>query len=438
MKRKEKAVIFLIIFLSIACGVRAQESLDWGKCVEEAKRRHPNLAAAAEKIAGSKASKEITRSATLPQITGNASEITSKNLSSGNSTASSQSSSSSSSGGSSTDYTYGATGQQLLFDGFKTSFDLSGAERNIIASRYNYDVTSSDIRLKLRTAFANLLRAQELLKVTEEILARRKQNFGLVKLRYEGGQEHKGSLLLSEADVADAEYKVGQAKRNIYSSQIALIKELGRSNYTSADMIASGDFEISNPETERPDFERLAESNPLLRQLVALKEAAKYGVKSAGAQFFPQVFATGSLDNSNTDEFPAQNDWSIGTTLTLPIFDGANRFATLSKAKATLGQTEADEKSGRDGVILTMANTWANFQDAVKNVSVQKKFLYAARERSKIAEAEYSIGFLAYDNWIIIEDNFVNAKTAYLNAETGALVAEANWIQAKGGTLDYD
>ena len=35
-------------------------------------------------------------------------------------------------------------------------------------------------------------------------------------------------------------------------------------------------------------------------------------------------------------------------------------------------------------------------------------------------------------------NNLVTAKRSYLSAERDALIAEANWIQAKGETLDYD
>ena len=69
---------------------------------------------------------------------------------------------------------------------------------------------------------------------------------------------------------------------------------------------------------------------------------------------------------------------------------------------------------------------------------MQREFLEASKERAKIAEAEYSIGLISFDNWIIIEDDFASAKTNFLTAELNALLAEANWIQAKGGTLDHD
>jgi outer membrane protein TolC len=71
------------------------------------------------------------------------------------------------------------------------------------------------------------------------------------------------------------------------------------------------------------------------------------------------------------------------------------------------------------------------------NVSVQRKFLEAARERAKIASAQYSTGLTAFDDWIIIENNLVIAKKAHLNAQSNLLIAEAAWMQAKGDTLEY-
>ncbi|MDD5440306.1 MAG: TolC family protein [Candidatus Omnitrophica bacterium] len=426
------AIITAAVFAYAPVTVCAEELLQWKECVGEAKDKHPDLVSAREKVNQAKASKEITRSAVIPQLTGNASETTNKTAT----TVKSTTSSSAAKDNRNTTYDYSITGQELVFDGFKTSFDLSQAERNIYSARYNYDVTSSNIRLRLRTAFVNLLTAQELVRVTEDIEARRNQTYQLVKLRYEGGREHKGSLLKSEADLAQATYGVNLAKRNIYLQQRALIKELGRATFSP--IIAKGDLGVGELVRERPDFENMAQTTPLLRQLVAQKEAANFGVKSAYADFFPQVYASGTVGNTNVNAFPDKNEWSVGSSMVWPIFDGGNRFASLSKAKAALGQAEADERSGKDGVIVTLSNTWTALQNGVDNVEVQRKLLEAAGERAKIAEAEYAAGLMTYDNWIIIEDDYVNTKINFLNAETNALQADANWVQAKGGTLDYD
>lgn len=429
--------IYLVALFFTADVAGAEELVVWLDCVKEAKENHPDLRSAYEKVNQSKAAKEMTRSAAIPQITGNASEVTSKGATFGSSGGASPSDiQTGSRRQQNTSFDYSITGQQLLYDGFKTAYDLSVAERNIKSSRYNYDVISSNIRLRLRTAYVNLLIAQELLKVSEGIEARRKQNFELVKLRYEGGREHKGSLLTSDADLAQAEFDVNQARRSIFLAQRQLTKELGRRRFIA--MTVRDDFTVREPDRDRPDFEKLCERTPLLQQLIAQKEAAKYGVQSAKAQFYPQIYASGTIGNTNVNAFPDKNEYSFGTTLSLPIFDGGNTIATVSKAKAALGQAEADERSGRDGVIYTLSDTWTKLQDAMDKVDVARKSLEAAQERARISEAQYSIGLLIYDNWIIIENNLVAAKRSFLAAERDALVAEANWIQAKGETLDHD
>ncbi len=60
----------------------------------------------------------------------------------------------------------------------------------------------------------------------------------------------------------------------------------------------------------------------------------------------------------------------------------------------------------------------------------------AARERAKITQAQYSTGLVSFNNWTIIENDLVRAKKSFLDAQFNALIAEADWIQAKGGTLD--
>ena len=159
-------------------------------------------------------------------------------------------------------------------------------------------------------------------------------------------------------------------------------------------------------------------------------------MKSATASLFPQVFINGSLGKTASDWPPKGNEWSAGASLSVPFFEGGNLIAGISKAEAQYHQTQADEKSGRDGVIFTLEDTWTQFQDAAAQVVVQQKFLEAALERAKIAEAQYSTGLVTFNDWIIIEDNLVTKEKSFLDAETNALLTEASWIQAKGGTLD--
>ena len=189
--------------------------------------------------------------------------------------------------------------------------------------------------------------------------------------------------------------------------------------------------------TNRPDFEAVAARTPFLEALVVEKEALKLDLKSAKAEFFPQVYANAHVGRTGSYWPPDNDEWSVGVTLTFPLFEGGRRWTEVSKARAVLNQIQADERSNRDSVILTLEETWTNWQNATDNVAVQKKFLQAAEERAKIAQSQYSNGLVSFDNWTIIEDALVQAKKSFLDAQANAFLAEAQWIHARGGTLDY-
>jgi len=411
--------LFIILFiLTLTFNVQAEEMLTWKDCAYEALKMHPELAATREKIKEAKEDKSIAQSSMLPQIETTASGSKSK-----------------SAGKNSADkFTYELSGSQLLFDGFKTSYEVSAASRKLKSVFYNYDVVSSNVRLRLRTAFVELLRAHELLAITKDIATRRKQNLELVSLRYDAGREHKGALLLAEADLSQALLDITEAKRNIMLSESRLIKELGRSNFSPLSI--EGSLDVIFSDREKPNFEQLSEENPFLKELIAKKEEAKFSIKSREADFYPKVYATGSLGRTGSEFLPEDNQWSGGASISFPLFEGGRRLSQLKKSKSTFRQKEEDLRSGRDGVIYTLRETWIALQDSIDTVDVRKKFLNASRERAKIARAQYANGLISFDNWIIIEDDLVNDKKFYLDSKAEALISEAYWIQAKGETLD--
>jgi outer membrane protein TolC len=415
-------IIPLLFFSGFLSNLGAEEILTWQDCIKEAAKNHPDLIAAQESVKQSEASKKITASTLFPQVNSNL-KASSARTDTGTSKSTGDT------------YTYGVTGTQLLFDATKTINNVKAAAENIKASQQSYRFTSTEVRLRLRTAFVNLLKAQELIHVTEDIVTIRRDNLELITLRYQSGLEHKGALLTVEANLAEANFELAQAKRSVELAQRQLTKEIGRKDFIP--MYVKGDFKVIDSAKEKPDFETLAKNNPSLLQLTAQKSAAEFGLKSAYANFSPTLSGQAGANKTGGHWSPQNDQWNLGLTLSMPIFEGGLRLAQVSQAQALLEQLRQNERSTRDGIIVNLDKTWTALQDAIETVKVQYKSLVASEERSKIAEAQYSTGFISYDNWTIIEDNLVSAKRKYLDAQVSALLAEANWIQAKGETLEY-
>ena len=423
-----KICFVVLVILSASCLLTvAEETLSWHDCVKEAQKNNPELISALAVVGQQKAARSITASGLYPQVSATVSGSTAKT--------GKGDSSSTTAAGTRDSYSYGATGTQLVFDGMQTMNNVKAASENLLASKEAYRFTSASIRFDLRTAFVNLLKAQELVRVAEEIIKIRRDNLILITLRYESGLEHKGALLTAEANMAQANSELSQAKRSVDFAQWQLMKEMGRDAFVPVS--ASGDFIVMDRAQTKPDFEVIIEKNPSVLEAAARKNSASFGIKSTYGAFLPELSGTASANRSSSHWPPETGNWSAGLNLSMPIFEGGLKFAELEQAKALYDQRKSDEKSTRNAALVSLQETWAALQDTLENVEVSFKSLKAIEERSKIAQAQYSTGFIGFDDWIIIENDLVSAKKAYLETQASALFAEADWIQAKGETLEY-
>lgn len=412
------SVILTVIFLVLISGIciaSDTQVLAWEDCVKEAKSHNPDLTSAYEKLNQAKCDKTVASSSSLPQLSACINGST-QNFSSGS-------------------LSYSLSTQMTAFDGFKTLNSILQAEEQIKYAQANYDSVSSNVRSKLKAAFNGLLQSQQYINIVKDIAKRRKQSADMVKLRYNSGREHKGSVLIAQANLNQAEYDIRVAERNLEMTQKQLSTILGRDKFKP--IVVNSDFNLTYTEKIKPDFNKLAESNPTVKTLAIQKKIAEYALSSAEGSYFPTINLSAGYGNSILGESSGGN-LTAGIGLSYSLFDFGGRDAQVSKTKSLLLQSETNEKSGILSVILVLEDSWIKLQNAIDNVGIQKSFLEANTERTKITEAQYSEGTITFDNWTIIEDNLVNIQKSYLNIQANALNAESDWINAIGGTLDYD
>lgn len=411
------------LFLLFIMQTLLAQVLTWPECLSIASANNLTLLIAREKLVQQEAGLSGTRSGFWPQISLGANtqhnertvqepQITSKTDSLG----------------------YDLSVRQNVFDGFKTWNSSLAAEQELRAAQYDYFLTASNVRLALRNAFIALLKAQEQKKLAEIIVERRAQNMALLKLKYDGGREHKGALLLARADLDQAEADVAQAERDLTLAQQSLLTVLGNKAYAQCTV---SENELVSLQV-KPNFEEIAKMNPQLRLLEAKLNAAKYSATAVRADQLPNVYASYQIGKSGDSWPPENSQWSLGANMSFTVFDGDRNGAALRKAEAVVTQTVLQVADGRQTIVLTLAQTWNDLVNAYEDVKVRKSFLIAAEERARIANAQYAAGLLTFDNWSIIEDNLVNAQKNYLNAKIAVLQAEARWVQACGGGFDEE
>lgn len=410
----------------------AAEVLTWEQCMDEAARNHPDLRSASEAVRKAEAQRLVDRGALYPSLS-----VSVGGNRSGNFMDASGGSTLVSGGGGAGNGSWSAvaSASQLLYDGGKARNTVKSDAETARATQYAANVISSGTRYALRSAFVQLLTAQQQVRIAREIEEIRRHSLRLIGLLYKSGTENSGSLSKARADLAQAEFESAQAERAVAMSQAILCTQLGR--YELSPVAVSAPFTASEPWRSSPDFDRLVRDHPSYRQLQAQKDASRYGLEAARSAFVPKLSLTSSVGNNSFGSLPPDRvGWQVGVNVAVPIYQGGSGRAAVSQARASLNKLSADEESGYLSLMRTLQQSWKGFRDAAASVDVQKQYLDAATERSRIAEAQYSAGLVSFNEWTIIEDNLVTAKKSYLAARSSLLTAEASWVQAKGGSIE--
>ncbi len=409
-----------------AATLSVETVLTWEECAALALKNHPDIVSAGEKVKQAKSNEGITRSSLLPQVSASMDIYRSRQDYTGTLQGNRED----------TTYSYGISGRQLLFDGGKVLLDTAAAKKLAEQAVYEKMVISSEVRLNLKTAFVSLLKAQEYMRIAEAIVERRKKSLDLVLMRYNAGREHRGSLLTAEVNLAQAEADYAQAKRGVTLARHRLVKEMGLKEWDR--FTVRGEMLPPVTGAATPPYGHLADATPQVKKAEMQKEYAEYARMSSKSDYLPQLYGTASAGKNDTSWPPQNTQWSVGVELTLPLLQGGKRVYQNSKADAEYRQAVADLKSTRSSMTVGIEEHWVALLNAVDTFRVKEKALRAAEERARIAEAQYSIGQILFDNWIIIENELVQAKKSYLEAQADMLIAEAAWNKSKGVTLEHD
>lgn len=407
-------IVCLLVSVNLAV---AEVPLTLEDCLVEAAENNPDLAASRSAAQKAKYDYKASYGDMLPQVSATA----------GNSRNGSESGEDGSTTRDSVSYSVSAS--QSLYTGGrnraavdKSSADLQAAEADLWGRcvTLTYDV---------RKAFAELLFAQEQIDLTRTILKRRQDNLDLIQLRYEGGRENKGALLLTGASARDAEYGVAQAERFLRVAQRQLARVLGRDE---SDLIQiSGKLEAGRSEVAA-DFETLAADTPSHRRAVAELRAARAGLASAKSQYVPELSANASAGRSGEDWMPEQDEWMLGVSLSFPFFQGGKNVMNVRGSEAELQRVEANLRATDAELVLTLQQTLADYADAVDRTEVQLAYLTAGEVRAEIGRSQYASGLLSFEDWDRVENDLISYQKEYLAGRRDAVLAEAGWEKVQG------
>jgi outer membrane protein len=331
----------------------------------------------------------------------------------------------------------GIDGQVLIFDFFKTPLQYRASEKNLEAARHNLHGTLQSTALKARTAYFNYLLFEQLLKVNDDALKQAQAHFGQARTLFEVGKQAQIAVTKANVDVANAKVNVIHAANNLKLARVQLGTTAG---ITLNDPVVLTDS-LGEMETPMPLEEALScafQKRPEILSSRSKLEAARLQLKSARAAFFPSINGSAGYDwrNSSTSTLPAPDwnspSWSIGASLSLPLFQGGALRAAVRQADAALQQSEASLDAVELSAAQEVQENFIQEIEARERISATEVLVSQATESLRMSQERYRTGVATSLEITDAELTLANARISHVQAQYDCRVAHAQLLESIG------
>lgn len=325
-------------------------------------------------------------------------------------------------------YSYGASLGVNLFSGFSRINTLKIQKLEWEIAKENYKRTYANVLYELKEKFVNLYYAQKLFELSQKIYERRKQNYELVKLKYESGSEDLGAFLRVEADLINAEYELNKAQRDKDVSLKQLFFTIGTQDVQDVEVEFSFETSSDIEDIIKKDEQKIIAQIPELKIKEYQLEKAKLQAKLSESNFYPTINFFANYNISDNKPIPDKDNWkvSLGFKSSLNLFNGFKNFNDLKIANIEIKTAEfelSDTKLSLLENFYMLKNSYINSKELLK---VRQKYIDALQKQSDIVSLKYANGLATYYDWYQTEESFINSQKSLLSQKKELIYAEIN------------
>jgi outer membrane protein len=325
-----------------------------------------------------------------------------------------------------------------IFDGLSREGTMKRASSAAVATEQTALRTRQDIGFSVESAYLNVLRNEQLVKVSEENLKRDNRQLERITESNRVGALSLADVYRQQSQVANDELGLINAQSNYDKARADLIALIGldvAEDYVIADPSVSTELQQAELDSalnayknfnalsaraleQRPDFIAAAENY----------NATEGGVTSARSGYMPRVNASAGY-GWNGDAFATIADrksLTWGVSVQWNIFDGFGTNQALQSAEVQRRNAELAKAQAQRNINVEVKKAMLDLDAARKQYDVSQKGVVSATQDHRIAEERYNLGAGTLLDLLIASANLVNAQANKVNASYNFITAKRN------------
>ncbi|MEZ5384407.1 MAG: efflux transporter outer membrane subunit [Prosthecobacter sp.] len=277
------------------------------------------------------------------------------------------------------------------------------------------------------------------IRLVREAVGLRNEALKIATARVQAGAGSELEQAQAETEVASAEAEISslQAQRDQLENLIAMLIGTSATNFR----ISVSPVSLSSPPSIPSGMPSdLLERRPDISQAERALHAATARIGVAKAQFFPSVkllgrggFLSGDIDMLFE---PTSLLWSVGPSISVPLFSGNKSRWNLTKSKAAHDEALAGYRQAFIAALADVESSLAVIRNLGTQAEAQSRARASAEKAAQLAKVRYEAGTSPYLN--VIDANRTTLATQRATAQIAGqrLIAAVSLIKAIGGGWD--
>ncbi len=375
MKKSRSIAAFLVllgIFFSIGMLRPAygnERTITIEECLALAEANHPALEEARAALAGQQA--RLGQVKVSNALKGNLSASSSRNS------------------GSDGSYSTSFSVSKLLSDSGKNALERKSQGLSVDAAAESQRETLLSVRTSVKEAYYGLLLAILRRDQAEETVKTYKKHLDKARGFYDAGIVAKFDVTKAEVDLSNARLDLLSAKSTLETARAALSRAVGVP-LGNIDPVSGFRPSMVLPD-ERFALEQAMENRPDFRTARLKSQAGKLGISIAAKGNAATISLTGSAGLSGTG-LPPDDDFRVGVTLSVPVFDGGLNDYRISEARASSDGLLASQKKLEQTIHYEVRSSILAVQEAEARIPAAELLVRQAEENLTLAEGRYEMG----------------------------------------------
>ena len=326
---------------------------------------------------------------------------------------------------------------EASFNLTQTIFTFGQRITQVRQAKYAYKSSKDQARWTLvnllssvETAYDTLAQNLLLVDAAKKTVEDYKAQLQVAQAEFQIGMAAKFDVLNARVNLSNAQLNLITAKNNVSTAQVSLNNAMGIESSLS--------YTVETDLTYRPfkaDYQKLVakalKDRPDLSSAINQKKADLQNERYYESTYMPSIGMTGSYTYASMF-FPLTYNWSVGATISIPIFSG---FLTVHQErqaqKTTLAARDAEENM-RVGIVAAIRQDIYNLNTAMERIKTTQDLLSQAKESLRLAAGQYQVGVGSAVALTQAEADLAAARAQVVQAVYGYKIARATLIRDAG------